>query len=340
MKFIDQVTIRVFAGNGGPGSKHFRREKFVPYGGPDGGNGGNGGSVIFEADENKHTLLDFKFHPEWKAEHGKPGGKSLSDGPSGGDLIIPVPVGTEILDSASEELLADLTRQKQRFIAAHGGKGGKGNAFFKSATNQAPEYVQPGLPGESGEFILSLKLLADVGLVGLPNAGKSTLISRISAAKPKIADYPFTTITPNLGVVQGKGKTSFVVADVPGLIPGAHEGKGLGTHFLKHLERTKLLVHLVDVLPPAYQDEVPNNDWNPLDDVLTINQELELFSPTLAKAPQLIVFSKIDSLPDKSVLENYKQKAGEIGYDSLAISSATNEGIEQLIDYLTERVYR
>ncbi len=338
MKFIDQVSIRVFAGNGGAGSKHFRREKYVPLGGPDGGNGGNGGSVIFEADENKHTLLDFQFHPEWKAQHGKPGGRSTSDGASGEDLIITVPVGTEVLDGKDESLVADLTKHKQRFVAAEGGKGGKGNAFFKSPTNQAPEHAQPGLPGESGEFILSLKLLADVGLVGLPNAGKSTLISRISAAKPKIADYPFTTLTPNLGVVQGKGKTSFVVADVPGLIPGAHEGKGLGTQFLKHLERTKVLVHLVDVLPPAYQDEESNSDWDPLSDVATIQQELKLFSPTLAEAPQFIVFSKIDTLTERDVLRTYHQRAKELGYESFEISSATGEGIEQLIDTLTAKV--
>ena len=234
MKFIDEATIEVQAGHGGSGCKHFRREKYVPYGGPDGGNGGNGGSVILVADENTQTLLDFRFKPKWKAENGCPGEGARRDGRAGENLLIKVPVGTQVLDVETDEVLADLFEKDQQYIIARGGRGGLGNTMFKSSTNRTPEYFQPGEEGEAGIYKLSLKLVADIGLIGLPNAGKSTLISRISAAKPKIADYPFTTLIPNLGVVK-YGEGSFVVADIPGLIPGAHAGKGLGIRFLKHV---------------------------------------------------------------------------------------------------------
>lgn len=253
MKFIDEATIFVEAGHGGSGIKSFYREKFVPLGGPDGGNGGRGGSVVLVATSNLTTLLDFHFQPRWKATDGLKGQGSRKDGRAGDDLIIQVPVGTQVYKSAGfdekkepilGELVCDFDQDGATLTLAQGGRGGKGNSFFKSPTNRAPEHFQPGEEGGIGEYVLSLKLVADVGLVGLPNAGKSTLISRISAARPKIADYPFTTLTPNLGVVQAKGGKSFVVADIPGLIPGAHQGKGLGIKFLKHVERTKVIAHL------------------------------------------------------------------------------------------------
>lgn len=327
MRFIDEANIQVKAGDGGAGASHFRREKFVPFGGPDGGDGGHGGSVILVADTGKHTLLDFRYNPLWQAQNGKAGAGSLKQGKSGKDLKIHIPVGTQVYRLDDNSLLADLTEANAEFVIAHGGRGGKGNAFFKSATNQAPQYAQPGEAGDEGSFLLSLKLVADVGLIGLPNAGKSTLISRISAAKPKIADYPFTTLVPNLGVVRGHGTNSFVVADIPGLIPGAHSGKGLGHKFLKHVERTRVLVHLVDI-------QQTDSDYKPSDPIasfVAINQELELFSPTLAKKSQLVVLSKIDTITEPKQLSNAKQQFHNLGYDCLAISSASGKGIDELI---------
>ncbi len=335
MKFIDEVEIEVTAGKGGAGCKSFRREKFVPLGGPDGGNGGQGGSVILVADNNLLTLLDFRYRPLWKAEDGKPGEGSRREGKSGEDLIIKVPMGTEIINTESGELLKDLASNGDTFKVAKGGRGGKGNDFFKSATNRAPEKFQP---GEAGAFIkirLSLKLMADVALIGFPNAGKSTLISRVSEAKPKIADYPFTTLVPNLGVVRiGAGK-SFVIADVPGLISGAHEGKGLGIRFLKHIERTKLLLHLIDI---NSEDQEPA-----LEKVLKAHQEFQLelsqFSSDLTNKPQIVLLTKIDTLLDKSLIETMKTEFKNKGFECLAISSATGDGIKELLSALSNRVF-
>ncbi len=333
MKFIDEATIEVKAGHGGRGAKSFRREKYVPYGGPDGGNGGAGGSVILRADRNLQTLLDFKFRPIWEAQSGEGGSGSLSEGKSGDDLHVRVPIGTQVFRAGTTELVADLDTDGMEFVLAKGGRGGKGNAFFKSATNQAPEHFQPGEEGEAGSYTLSLKLVADVGLLGFPNAGKSTLISRISAARPKIADYPFTTLVPNLGVVQ-LGSRSFVVADIPGLIPGAAEGKGLGIRFLKHVERTKLLAHLIDCAGIDEQGE-------PLDPLLAfqqINDELAKFSPELAARPQVVVLTKTDIVPDRSNIATTEQRIRELGYPVIAISSATGEHIPELIKLLGQKV--
>lgn len=328
MKFVDEVTITVEAGKGGAGARSFRREKYVPFGGPDGGNGGRGGSVIVVADRNKRTLLDFKYHPQWKAQNGQGGAGSRREGKSGKDLLIPLPVGTQVIDQSSGEIRVDLVEDGQRFVLAKGGRGGKGNEFFKSATNQAPEHAQPGEPGEAGTFVLSLKLLADLGLVGFPNAGKSTLISRISSARPKIADYPFTTLVPNLGVVQAKGGRTFVVADIPGLIPGAHEGKGLGIKFLKHVERTRSIAHLIDVGMLDKQGQLVK----PLDAFKIVNNELKEFSQELAEKPQIIVLTKADTSSDRESLTTFKREFVKLGHDCHIISSATGEGIEELIE--------
>jgi GTP-binding protein len=281
--FVDEVDIHVAAGDGGNGCLSFRREKFVPRGGPDGGDGGAGGSVYIVATPRKNTLIDFRFHPEFQAERGQHGQGSNRTGQNGGDLEIDVPAGTLIFrkskDTNELELVADVVHEGQRVLVAKGGRGGRGNARFVSSTNRAPRRVEPGEPGEEQFLRLQLKLLADAGLVGFPNTGKSTLIARISAARPKIADYAFTTLTPNLGVVTLGEDRSFVVADVPGLIAGAHEGHGLGYQFLRHLERTKVLIHLVDVSSGSGRD--------PVDDVITVNQELRSFDAGLAEKPQL-----------------------------------------------------
>jgi GTP-binding protein len=341
MKFIDEAVIHVQAGKGGAGSRHFRREKFVPLGGPDGGNGGRGGSVILRADANVHTLLDFKFQAEWKADDGAAGAGSQKDGKAGSDVVINLPVGTQVFAADPEtqepaDLVFDLDRADREFIIAKGGRGGKGNAFFKSATNQAPEYSQPGEEGDQGTYLLSLKLVADVGLLGFPNAGKSTLISRISAAKPKIADYPFTTLVPNLGVVQAKGRRNFVVADIPGLIPGASEGKGLGIRFLKHVERTKVIAHLLDL---AQLDESGEEaDLEKLFD--SINFELANFSDELAQREQIVVLSKLDAVSSEDRVNHYRKIFEGRGLQVAVISSVTGKGIPELIEVLAERVER
>src|SRR5687767_8092629 len=283
--FVDEVDIHVFAGSGGNGALSFRREKFIPRGGPDGGDGGHGGSVYIVATPTKNTLVDFRFHPEFKAGRGHHGEGSNRTGQSAEDLEIPVPIGTLVFEKAADgdelRLLADLAAEGQRVQVAQGGRGGRGNARFVSSTNRAPRRTEPGLPGEEKLLRLQLKLLADVGLVGFPNAGKSTLISRISAARPKIADYPFTTIIPNLGVVSLGDDRSFVVADVPGLIEGAHTGHGLGHQFLRHIERTKVLIHLVDVSGASGRDPVHDFD--------VIMQELRLFDAKVAAKRQIVV---------------------------------------------------
>src|SRR5690349_8703105 len=291
--FVDEVDIHVTAGSGGRGCLAFRREKFVPRGGPSGGDGGHGGSIFVVASPHTNTLINFRFHPEFSAERGGHGEGSNCTGRDGADLELAVPVGTLVYQKtpdASEPLvlLADLAEAGQRVLVARGGRGGMGNARFATSTNRAPRKVQPGEDGEIKDLRLEMKLLADVGLVGFPNAGKSTLISRISAARPKIADYPFTTLTPNLGVVRLSDDRSFVVADVPGLIEGAHEGHGLGHQFLRHIERTKVLVHVVDVSGASQRD--------PVDDLDTVRRELELFQPALAAKPQLVAANKLDAV--------------------------------------------
>jgi GTP-binding protein len=341
MKFIDEAVIEVKAGKGGAGSRSFRREKFVPLGGPDGGNGGRGGSVILRGVQNVHTLLDFKFQAIWEARDGAAGSGARKDGRAGDDVVINLPVGTQVFaydveGSATGELVVDLTEHGAEFVLAKGGRGGKGNTFFKTSTNQAPEYAQPGEEGEAGSFMLSLKLVADVGLVGFPNAGKSTLISRISAARPKIADYPFTTLVPNLGVVQAKGGgRSFVVADIPGLIPGASEGKGLGIRFLKHVERTKIIAHLLDLTQLTESGE--EADLEELFDC--INGELRNFSPEVAEREQLVVLTKVDAVSSQERVDHYKQRFEQRGFEVIAISSVANIGVEDLIERLAKRVF-
>lgn len=326
MKFIDEAKIFVKAGDGGKGASHFRREKYVPLGGPDGGDGGKGGDVIFIADRNKHTLLDFKFISKWEAKNGEAGGKQKCFGKNGDDLIVKVPIGTQVIDVEKDLLIADLAEDNQKFIVAKGGRGGKGNAFFKTSTIQAPIKFQTGEEGESLEIKLSLKLVADVGLIGFPNAGKSTLISSISSARPKIADYPFTTLVPNLGVVSVNDK-SFVVADIPGLIPEASKGKGLGVTFLKHIERCKVISHLIDV--SAYQDV-----QSTLDAFDKINIELNNFSKELSTKKQIVVFSKIDAVTDKKILVKLQNAFKKKGFESFAISSVTKEGVGELLSKL------
>ena len=328
MKFIDEATIEVFAGHGGAGCRSFRREKCVPFGGPNGGNGGHGGSVIVVADKNKHTLLDFSFQPMWQAKNGSPGQGTNKDGKAGEDLRISVPIGTQLINADSDEFLTDLTQDGQEYLLARGGRGGKGNTFFKSATNQVPEHAQPGEDGEHGKVRLSLKLVADVGIIGFPNAGKSTLISRISAAKPKVADYPFTTLVPNLGVVQASGGRSFVVADIPGIIEGAHEGKGLGTRFLKHVERTRILAHLIDL--NQFDDD--GQPISPITAFDIINRELSRFSAELADKPQIVVITKIDTISDPTVLEKAFKEFQERGLEVFAISSVSGKGIPELVE--------
>ncbi|MCC5811498.1 MAG: GTPase ObgE [Ectothiorhodospiraceae bacterium] len=287
MKFVDEVTIHVDAGDGGNGSASFRREKFVPFGGPDGGDGGHGGSVYLEADEGLNTLADFRHVRRFRAERGENGMGRQKTGKSGQDVIVPVPIGTLASDEETGEQLGDLTEHGQRLLVARGGRGGLGNIHFKSSTNRAPRRTTPGREGERRSLHLELKVLADVGLLGMPNAGKSTFIRAVSAAKPRVADYPFTTLYPNLGVVRVEAHRSFVVADIPGLIEGAAEGAGLGVRFLKHLGRTRLLLHLVDAVPSE-----PDRD--PVEDVQSLFRELERYSPELASRERWLVVNKLD----------------------------------------------
>jgi GTP-binding protein len=327
--FIDEVLITVKAGDGGNGILAFRREKFVPRGGPSGGDGGHGGSVIFVANEHYNTLLHFRFNPEHTADRGRHGEGSNRTGRDGADLEVPVPVGTIVYNAATREKIFDFTAAGQRCIVAKGGRGGRGNARFATSTHQAPTEHEDGKPGELLKLRLELKLLADAGLVGFPNAGKSTLISRLSAARPKIADYPFTTLEPNLGVVQA-GDRTFVLADIPGLIEGAHEGHGLGLHFLRHVERTRLLVHLVDVSEFTGRD--PAHDFD------VILDELSAFSEELAAKPMIVVASKIDACQDPARIEAVSVKAAAHGLQFFAISSATGEGIEALRFAMADKV--
>jgi GTPase len=326
--FVDEVDIHVTAGDGGRGCLSFRREKYVPRGGPDGGDGGSGGSVYVVATPTKNTLVDFRFHPEFKAGRGDHGQGSNRTGQTADDLEIHVPIGTLVFEKDPENgdmrLLADLAEEGQRLLVAQGGRGGRGNARFVSSTNRAPRRTEPGQPGDERLLRLQLKLIADVGLVGFPNAGKSTLISRISAARPKIADYPFTTLQPNLGVVTLSDDRGFVVADVPGLIAGAHSGHGLGHQFLRHIERTKVLVHLVDVSGASGRD--------PVDDFETITEELRLFDPRVAAKPQIVAANKIDALDDPDRLARLERHVKERGLPLYRISGASGEGVDALLE--------
>jgi GTP-binding protein len=346
--FVDEVDIRVLAGSGGNGCLSFRREKYVPRGGPDGGDGGAGGSVFIVATPTRNTLVDFRYHPEFKAKRGQHGQGSNRTGQTADDLEISVPIGTLVYETAHPDaaraegpaetesrparapgaagfqLLADLTEAGQRVLVAKGGRGGRGNARFVSSTNRAPRRTEPGQPGEEKFLRLQLKLLADVGLVGFPNAGKSTLISRISAARPKIAEYPFTTLVPNLGVVSLSEDRSFVVADVPGLIKGAHEGHGLGHQFLRHIERTKVLVHLVDVSSASGRD--------PVEDFDTIRDELRRFDPKVAAKPQIVAANKIDALDDPDRLDRLARHVRRKRLPFHRISGVTGEGLAALLE--------
>jgi GTP-binding protein len=329
--FVDQVNVTLRAGKGGDGCVSFRRERGVPKGGPDGGRGGNGGSIFLAADKNLNTLAYFRFHPINKASRGAHGEGGNRQGKNGDDLRLKVPFGTIIKERDKEEVLFDLVADGQEFLAAKGGKGGRGNASFASSTNRSPRFREEGQPGEEKEFTLELKLIADVGLIGFPNVGKSTLISNISAAKPVIADYPFTTLVPNLGVVDIDEFQSFVVADIPGLIEGAHQGHGLGVRFLKHIERTKILVHLVDVSPYTERD--------PVHDFGAVMGELKAFDSRLVKRPQLLVANKIDLLgEDRQRLEGVRSLAKKKGLPFFAISAQRRKGLKDLILAMAEKL--
>jgi GTPase len=328
--FIDEVKIYVKAGDGGNGCLAFRREKYVPRGGPSGGDGGRGGDIVMVASEHHNTLLHFRFNPEHKAQRGRHGEGSNRSGKVGESIELPVPVGTIVYDADTGELLHDFTQAGDRFVVAKGGRGGRGNQHFATSTHQAPKEHEAGKPGEELNLRLELKLLADVGLVGFPNVGKSTLIARISAARPKIADYPFTTLEPNLGVVRYEDR-SFVVADIPGLIEGAHLGHGLGTQFLRHVERTRLLVHLVDVSESSGRD--------PVHDFGVIIDELASFNDDLARKPMLLVATKMDVAQDPHRIEALEQKATEVGLELLKISAVTGKGVDRLVRRMAEIVF-
>ena len=322
--FIDEAKIHVAGGDGGNGCVAFRREKFVPRGGPSGGDGGRGGSIYLASSEHLNTLLKFRYKREFAAERGRHGEGSNRHGRDGGDLVIEVPVGTIVYDEASGEQVWDFTAPGQRFLASQGGRGGRGNARFATSTHQAPRKAEEGRPGEVRDLKLELKLLADVGLVGFPNAGKSTLISRLSAARPKIADYPFTTLEPHLGVVELDRDRTFVMADIPGLIEGAHLGKGLGVQFLKHIERTRLLLHLIDV------SETASSPGDPAEDFRVLRSELESFSPALTTKPMLLVASKVDVAGNGKRLAALRKFAKKQKMPLYEISGVTGEGLEAL----------
>jgi len=332
MKFVDEATITVHAGNGGNGCVSFRREKSVPFGGPDGGDGGDGGSIFLEATDALNTMVDYRYTRQFRAEGGKSGSGANRTGKSGDDLLLPVPVGTTVLDADTGEVIGDLTRNGQRLLVAQGGFHGLGNARYKSSTNRAPRQSSSGSEGEARTLRLELKLLADVGLLGLPNAGKSTFIRSVSAARPKVADYPFTTLVPNLGVVRVAQNHSFVIADIPGLIEGASEGAGLGIRFLKHLTRTRLLLHLVDVLPLDGSD--------PVADVQAIERELQRFSPTLATRDRWLVLNKTDLLQMDEVESACADIIERLGWTGPAfhISALAADGTEALCQRIMEHL--
>jgi GTP-binding protein len=326
MQFIDEVQIRVRAGNGGDGCASFRREPFVPRGGPSGGDGGGGGSVVLLADPQISTLLDLRYQQRYAAEHGEPGQGRDKYGRAGRDTIVRVPVGTLVFDEDTGETLADLVTPNQTFIAARGGAGGRGNIHFATSTYQAPEKAEKGTIGEQRTLRLELKLLADVGLLGYPNVGKSTFIAAVSRARPKIADYPFTTLTPNLGVVGLSGGRSFVLADIPGLIEGASEGHGLGHRFLRHVERTRVLIHLIELAPHEDASRSPLGDFD------VINRELERYDPQLAARPQIVALSKVDLTESREALPHLREQFAVRGVTLHAVSAATAEGVKPLLE--------
>ncbi|NLW02011.1 MAG: GTPase ObgE [Clostridiaceae bacterium] len=328
--FIDVAEVYLKAGDGGNGAVSFRREKYIPSGGPDGGDGGDGGNIIFKVDMGLRTLVDFRYMRKYVAPNGEKGGGKKCSGRSGEDLVVRVPLGTLVKDRETGRIIADLSREGQEEIIARGGKGGWGNQHFATSTRQAPNFARSGTPGEERWVVLELKLLADVGLIGFPNVGKSTLLSVVSAARPKIADYHFTTLTPNLGVVSVGEGASFVMADIPGLIEGAHRGTGLGHQFLRHIERTRLLIHVVDISEADGRDAIS--------DVDVINRELEMYNQELAKRPQIIAANKVDAVTDKSRLERFKNGMESRGYRVFAISAATGKGVDELIRYAYERL--
>lgn len=329
--FIDEVRVYVKAGDGGNGCMAFRREKFVPKGGPSGGDGGRGGDVIFFASPHHNTLLHFRYNPEHHAERGRHGEGSNKTGRDGHHIEVPVPIGTVVIDEDTGEVVHDFTVNGEKFVIARGGRGGRGNQHFATPTHQAPTEHEPGRPGQERRLRMELKLLADVGLVGFPNAGKSTLISRISAAKPKIANYPFTTLEPNLGVVRMSNERTYVVADIPGLIEGAHEGAGLGIQFLRHIERTKVLVHLVDVSEFSGRD--------PVEDFKVILKELGSFSEELLNKPMLVVATKMDVAQDTTRVQKLKRAVARRKMPFFKISAVTGEGLEELLFAMAERVF-
>lgn len=335
MKFVDEVRIQVKAGDGGDGAVAWRREKFIPRGGPAGGDGGNGGDVVLVVNPQLSTLLDYRYVHEHRARSGESGRGSDRNGQNGPSLELKIPPGTVVKDAVTGEVLADLSEPEQRFVAAQGGRGGLGNMNFATSTNQAPYYAEEGTPGEERELLLELKLLADVGIIGYPNAGKSTLISRISRARPKIADYPFTTLTPNLGVVSWRGQRSFVVADIPGLIEGAHTGAGLGHQFLRHVERCRVLIHLVDPVAPG-EGRSPRTDYQ------AILRELEFYSPDLARKPQVIALTKMDLPEAREQVAGFKKVFARRTKKPtvLAISAVTGDGLDGLLDAVGKLLYQ
>lgn len=327
--FIDYALIEVISGKGGNGAVTFRREKYVPKGGPSGGDGGNGGNVIIRANSNLHTLLDFRYKKKYKASNGSNGGNSLKDGKNGSNIIINVPIGTVIKDADTEEILFDLDKDGKEVIIAKGGKGGRGNSKFATPTNQTPRIAEEGKPGENKNVILELKLIADVGLVGFPNSGKSTLISKISSAKPKIADYPFTTLEPNLGIVRYKDFRSFTVADIPGIIEGASKGKGLGHQFLRHIERTRIILFLIEITSENLQ-----NDFE------ILFNELKSYSPKLIQKKMLVSLSKSDLVDSKKIMEMSKKKFKGISEKPIIFSSVTSSGLNELLNILWQNLKR
>lgn len=332
MKFVDEAQIAVRGGHGGAGCVSFRREKYVPKGGPDGGNGGHGGNVIFRVNTGLSTLLDFKFQRRVEAENGEPGRGKDQHGKGGEDRIVYVPLGTVVRDVDTGEVIADLDTSDAQAIVAHGGRGGRGNATYATSTNQSPRRSQPGTPAEARQLQLELHLMADVGLVGFPNVGKSTLIARVSAARPRIADYPFTTLAPNLGVVRLADDRSFVLADIPGLIEGAHTGQGLGLRFLRHVSRTTVLIHLLDAGGLSGRD--------PVEDFDAINRELEHFDPSLVAKPQIVAANKIDLLDSPLRIEELVRRFDERGIRVWPLSAATGAGVKELLQEVGSRLDR
>ena len=330
MKFIDEAKISVAAGNGGKGCISFRREKWVPRGGPDGGPGGKGGDIVFKVHEGLTTLMDLQYQKKFKAADGRNGKGSGQDGRGGDDVILYVPPGTLVYDEDTGECLADLKKLDEVLIAAHGGRGGKGNAFFTTATRQAPQFAQPGEAGEEKNLRLELKLLADVGLIGFPNAGKSTFLSLISKARPKIANYPFTTLIPSLGVVIHKSYPPFTIADLPGLIEGAHKGHGLGIQFLKHIERTRIFLHLISLGP----DEMESIEER----FTKIRKELKAFNPAFARRPQIVVLTKLDLIEGKKVPKDVRDFLKKKRQNFFAISAVAREGMEEVLDVIARSV--